>query len=335
MIADGLDDKLDLILVKSISRFFRNIVDCQQYVKRLQAKGVEVYFEREHLSTMDPSAEMLFSLMGAIAQNESRSISEHMKWSLQKRFERGEYRLGSNKVLGYDTNKEGELVPNEDAWIIRMAFQLFSEGKGYTEIAQHLTSVGAHRLRSERPMAVSTIQHMVRNEIYVGDRRLQKQAPRDFLSKRIDPTKEYKSYYLTDDHEPIVDRETWNKVQHILAETKLLVSMGVSSKGKNHHVLFGRVFCGVCGAPYLRRTLPGRLEPGEVKSYHKVWNCKTRQMGKAGNGCKNDFIGEDELLRRITQQLGWESFDEQLFTQTVRRVDILSKRVLAIEYIPL
>ena len=113
-IEDAIGGKIDLILVKSISRFSRNIVDCQSYVAKLKSYGVEVYFEKESLSTMDPSSGMIFSLMGLIAQSESESISQNVKWAIRKRQEEGTYVYGNNRIFGYDTI-DGQLVPNKDA----------------------------------------------------------------------------------------------------------------------------------------------------------------------------------------------------------------------------
>ena len=89
MISDALRGKIDLILVKSISRFARNVVDCQTYVEMLRAKGVEIRFERENLCTLNPATEMIFSMMAAVAQDESRSISENVKWAFERRAARG------------------------------------------------------------------------------------------------------------------------------------------------------------------------------------------------------------------------------------------------------
>lgn len=81
MIADALDGEIDIILVKSISRFARNVVDAQRYVHEFKAHEVEVRFERGSISSFDPSSDMIFNLLAAAAQEESRSISENTKWS--------------------------------------------------------------------------------------------------------------------------------------------------------------------------------------------------------------------------------------------------------------
>ena len=123
LIADALNGKVDYILVKSISRFSRNIVDCQRYARQLHGNGVDVYFEKEHLDTADPSCSMMFSFLSAIAQDESRSISENVKWSYRERFKRGEYNLGNNRILGYDS-VDGKLVPNKDARVVEIIYEL-------------------------------------------------------------------------------------------------------------------------------------------------------------------------------------------------------------------
>lgn len=175
MIQDALEGKIDLILVKSISRFSRNLVECQSYAAQLKDKGVEVRFEREGISSFDPTSGFIFSLLSAVAQDESRSISENIKWGYQKRFERGEYRLGSNRILGYDADPiTKKLVPNRDAWIVRLAFERFVQGVPYQKIAAELNAKGAKRLRGQTPLSVSAIQHMVSNETYAGDKLLRK-----------------------------------------------------------------------------------------------------------------------------------------------------------------
>ena len=166
MIHDALAGKIDLILVKSISRFSRNLVDCQNYIAQLKDKGVEVRFEREGISSFDPTSSFIFSLLSAVAQDESRSISENIKWGYKKRFERGEYSLGSNRILGYDKDPmTKKLVPNKDAWIVRLAFERFIQGATYQKIADELNAKDAKRMRGRTPLNVSAIQNMVSNSL--------------------------------------------------------------------------------------------------------------------------------------------------------------------------
>ena len=93
MIKDALDKKIDLIITKSVSRFARNTVDTLTTVRKLKEKGVEVYFEKENIYTLDSKGELLITIMSSLAQEESRSISENVTWGQRKRFADGKVNL--------------------------------------------------------------------------------------------------------------------------------------------------------------------------------------------------------------------------------------------------
>lgn len=323
MIADALEGKIDIILVKSISRFSRNLVDCQTYVEKLREKGISVRFERENIDTLNPSCSMMFSLLSAIAQDESRSISDNVKWAVAKRYERGEYRINAHQVLGYDAGEHGEPVPNGDAWIVHMIFKLYTEGKSIREVAELVTAAGGHGLRSEDGISPQGVRAILQNEIYVGDRCLQKRPPVHYLTKKPDMNVEYKSYYLKDVHPPLIDREMWDKAQSLLAVSKKQREQGVHQKAGTHF-LYGIVFCAECGAPYRRRTVTNSHMHSGDKYYH-VWNCRERQKGML---CKNPTLRETKLLEQISMKLGWEwsgveHFDAERFLREVERVEVL------------
>lgn len=264
-------------------------------------------------------------MMAAIAQDESRSISQNIRWGYEKRFAQGIHHMGSNQVLGYD-EVDGVLTPNGDAWIVRMAFELFNQGMGYQKIAEAITAAGGKRMRGSTAFSASSIQSIVDNEIYVGDRMLQKRPPQHYLTKKPDPNAQYQTYYWRDTHEGIIDRKTWEKAQAVLDARKRDRISGVYKKTPATHFLYGKVFCAKCGAPYKRRTLSGGTADG-APVYHKVWNCRERQKGKAGNGCRNAPVAEEELLRGISDALGWEwkgaeVFDTERFLREVQAVHL-------------
>jgi site-specific DNA recombinase len=318
MIADAKAGKLDIILVKSISRFARNVVDAQKYVHELKAHEVEVRFEREAISSFDPASDMIFSVLAAAAQEESRSISENVKWSYRKHAEKGIRRIGNNRVLGYDTDKSGKLVPNGDAWIVRQIFTDYANDLPLGLIVQRINEAGAKRLRSDKPFTTDAILRLLDNELYVGDRMIQKEAPHNYLTKRPDPTVSYSHYYVTDDHEGIISRETWTRACERRAKRREENQRGVHPKA-SAHFLYGIVYCAECGAPYKRRTMKGH----NGESY-KTWNCAERQKG---NGCGGPMIREAVLLKAISDSLGWlwtdeKHFNADLFLDVVRRIEV-------------
>lgn len=303
LIADALNGKVDYILVKSISRFSRNIVDCQRYARQLHGNGVDVYFEKEHLDTADPSCSMMFSFLSAIAQDESRSISENVKWSYRERFKRGEYNLGNNRILGYDS-VDGKLVPNKDARVVEIIYELYLEGKEPGAIAATLTQIGMTG-RNGKPLTPSGILYILGNETYAGDKLLQKRAPKNFLTKQPDKHVFFESTLLKDDHEGIIPREAWDAVQAKLQARRADIEHGIKYHGGRTHFLYGKVFCGCCGSPMTRRTMANY-----DRSKYKAWICRDRHLGRHGNGCKMRIIREEQLLDSIKKELGCEITEE-------------------------
>ena len=321
LIQDAEQGQIDIILTKSISRFARNVVDCQRYVKDLKSRGVEVRFEREGISSMDASADFIFSMLATVAQEESRSISENVRWRYAKDFEKGVYRLGGNRILGYDMGDDGKLTPNGDAWIIKRVFDNFLAGMNYTEIAKDLDAAGAKRLRSDKPYTAERIRRILRNEYYVGDMLLRKNAPKDFLTKCPIHT-DYTSYYIRDAHVGIIDRNTWERAKEKLDAVAADKAAGLVFNCTETHFLYGKAFCGECGAPYTRRTFTDRK--GE---YYKAWNCRERQKGKKGKGCKNSAVREEILLAEIADAMQYDKFDMAAFDELVERVMITPGKI--------
>lgn len=283
MIHDALNNKIDLIYCKSVSRWSRNLLDGKRYCELLHGNGCYVIFEENNLNTADPSSFMMFGFMATVAEDESRSISTNTRWALQKKVERGEYCMG-NRVFGYSTIN-GKLVPNENADAVRFIYQSFLDGKGVGTIARVLEEQGVKGTGGSA-LSPHGVRYILENEVYKGDRMLQKQAPRDFLSKKPDVSRPYISNYLEKDHEAIVSDDVWEAVQEKLKWPQ-------AHTGGKPHELHGVVFCGCCGAPMSRKSYQGRGEP------YKAWICSERKKGRRGNGCKGRIVKEKEILEAM------------------------------------
>ncbi|MCD8146323.1 MAG: recombinase family protein [Clostridiales bacterium] len=283
MMEGARNGQIDLILVKSVSRFSRNAVDCNKVVQELKALQVEVRFEKENISTFDPTAEFLFNISAIVAQEVSHSLSISIRWRIQKDFEKGKHRLGNNMVFGFDV-VDKQLVPNKDAWIIKRIFDSYLSGKTYKAICDELTALGVKGMRGAQ-ISASTISSVLRNPIYAGDLQIQKQAPIDYLTKKP-MNVDYKTYYITDDHEGIVSREVWEMTQERLNQRR---------KNKYPHFLDGKVFCGHCGEPYKRV-----LYSPKARDKYFSWECRDKVKGNTrGNGCKNPGIREKRLIEDL------------------------------------
>lgn len=178
-------------------------------------------------------------------------------------------------------------------------FTRFAEGKEYEEIADELEKEEAERLRCSSRFTATQIRRVLENEIYVGDRRIQKAPHTDYKTKIPKWGEEYESFYVEDDHEGIVSREVWDKVQNRLKARETLRGNGVRICSGSHF-LYGRILCGECGEPMMRKSDRYKGEP------RADWVCRDRRKGKKGNGCKNLIIPEPELLEALSEALGLE-----------------------------
>ena len=215
MIKDALDGKIDLIITKSVSRFARNTADYLITIRKLKEKGIAVIFEKEGINTLDGTGEILITILSSVAQEESRDISENTRWGVVRKFEQGKIIVNHNKFMGYTKNEEGELViVPEEAEIVRIIFRLYLEGNSYGKIAKYLEQQGIKTVTGKERWHESVIIKMLKNEKYMGDALLQKTYTVDFMTKKRVLNKGIvPQYYVEDDHEPIIPKELFYRVQ--------------------------------------------------------------------------------------------------------------------------
>lgn len=164
MVEDALAGKIDLIITKSISRFARNTVDSLVTVRKLKEKGVEIYFEKENIWTLDSKGELLITIMSSLAQEESRSISENTTWGKRKSFADGNVSVAFSTFLGYDRGENGEFVINaEQAEVVELIYKLFIEGYSTCKIAKKLTNMGIPTPMKKAKWYQSTVASILTN----------------------------------------------------------------------------------------------------------------------------------------------------------------------------
>ena len=303
MIADAHLGKFHLILTKEVSRFSRNILDTITYTRELKALGVGVLFMNDGISTLEPDAELRLSIMGSIAQEESRKTSTRVKWGQTRRMEQGV--VFGRSLLGYDV-KDGCLTVNpEGAEIVRLIFYKYGvEKKGTTVIARELREAG-HRTHSGNVKWSNThIVKILKNEKYVGDLVQKKTITPDYLShaKKYNHGEE-EFVIIRDHHEPIIDRELWDTVQRELKKRNRNGELGAGHS--NRYVFSGKIKCGECGASFVSRK-----KTRKDGSLYKRWSCYTatsegqKRIDVRGNevGCDVGKLLRDELALDILQQ---------------------------------
>lgn len=295
MIRDAMNGKVDLILTKEVSRFSRNTVDTLSYTRQLKDIGVGVLFTIDNIDTRDLDGELRLTIMASIAQEESRKTSERVKWGQKRRMEQGV--VFGRDLLGYTVNHGVLTINEEEAPIVRTIFHKYvNEGKGTCVIARELKEAGI------RPKRVNTwsntvILRVLRNEKYVGDL-LQKKT---FTPNYLTHAKKYnrgdeEMVYLENHHEPIIDRELWNRAQEELKRRSPSEEKKV--KYSNRYWCSGKVRCAECGRSFVSRTK--KLQDG---SLYKAWRCLNKaNHGKLKKdndgtivGCDNNSVNDYSL----------------------------------------
>ncbi|MBQ8541798.1 MAG: recombinase family protein [Clostridia bacterium] len=287
MIKDALDGKIDLIVTKSVSRFARNTVDSLVAVRNLKNKGVEIYFEKENIYTLDSKGELLITIMSSLAQEESRSISENVTWGQRKRLADGKVTMPYSSFLGYKKGEDGipEIVP-EEAEIVRLIYKMFIEGKTVNAIAKHLTKANIPTPRGKYTWQTSTIESILTNEKYKGAAILQKKFTVDFLQKKMKVNEgEVPQYHVTESHPSIIPPEEWEIVQ---AEMKVR-----KSKGKHHNSLSpfsAKLVCADCGEFY-----GSKVWHSNSKYKRTIWQCNKKFKGD--KKCTSLHLYEEDIKR--------------------------------------
>ncbi|MDZ5723423.1 recombinase family protein [Acetobacterium sp. K1/6] len=280
MMADAREHKFEMIITKSVSRFGRNTLDCLNCIRELSELGIDVYFEKENIHTIKSEGEVLLTLILAVAQNESQTQSDNVKWGIHKQYERGNIKsIPSGKFLGYDKDDEGNLVINqEQAVIVRRIYEEFLDGYGGYQIAKRLTDEKVPMAYGGKGWCPSHIKKVLINEKYKGDTQFQKTYNTCCLTKkRAKNQGELPKPYVEDTHPAIIEKPIWDLVQLEFMRQKQYCKDHHITNGRYHNQsdrfpFAGRIICETCGSTYMQLT------DNEGKKY---WRCKTFQ-GKKG-----------------------------------------------------
>jgi DNA invertase Pin-like site-specific DNA recombinase len=313
------EGRIDRIVCKSISRFARNTADFVTTIKILKNCNVTILFENEALDTADPSSEFVLTTLGAIAQEESRSISSNINWGNQKRFPRGEVR--NHDLYGYRYNgktvitesgyryRDIEIVEDE-AKVVQRIFTEAAEDVPFVDIAKGLNQDGIappetyySRRRKEKSLKGQLdsqldegwtsrhISQMLTRERYVGDVRIQKTYTADYLTHRKRTNKGEVEQYLVHDHHPaIVSRKLYDAAQKVKERN----TTRYGTRGdKIMQAFSGRIICGECGRYYNVRHSKDR----------PVWFCPSTSRNNGRVICHAKNLHEWQIVKMYRQAI--------------------------------
>ena len=207
--------KIDLILTKSMSRFGRNTLDTLRVLYELFNLGVKVEIEKENLNNYNKEMRTIMGIYAAFSQEESKNMSDNIKWGIRAKMRSGGVCLNCTRFLGYDKTENGRLIVVEsEAVVVRKIFELYLNGFGVRKIKKYLEENGIKTVTGKDVWSTSTIDRILSNEKYVGDVLMQKSFTEDFLTgKRKKNEGELAMYFIKNNHEAIISREIFEKVQ--------------------------------------------------------------------------------------------------------------------------
>lgn len=285
MMRDARKGKLDVVLVKSVSRFARNTKDCLVALRELTLLGVAVQFDKENLDTGTLTTELMVSVSGSLAQEEAVSLSQNMRWSYQKRMQSGRF-ITCNAPFGYRLKGKEMSIFEEEAEIVRWVFGSYLMGMNTCELADAVTATGFPTSEGTPCWKKNAISYMLHNEKYVGDSLGQKSfTTESFPFRALDNKGQKPMYYAEGTHPAIVDRDTFERVQ-VLLNARRPKSAGI----RGEYPLSRKIACGNCGTTFLRRVTTNGVT---------VWGCRNHDADK--RNCPVGRIPESEVYAAFTR----------------------------------
>ena len=284
LVADCDAGKIDMVLVKSISRFARDTVDCLNTTRHLKDLGIAVYFEREKISSLSEDGELMLTLLASFAQEESRSISENTTWGKRKQFADGKGSVAFSWFLGYDKDFK---INEEQAATVRLVYRL-----SFYAITKELESRGIKSPSGKDRWHISTVKSILTNEKYRGDALLQKQYTTDFLQKKRKTNNgEIPQYYVEEHHEAIIPPAQFDFVQAELARREQ------NGRYSGVSIFSNKIKCGCCGGWY------GSKVWHSTDKYRKVIYRCNRKYGKDTPPCNTPYLSEVEIKKLFLKAL--------------------------------
>lgn len=318
LLADCRAGKIDMVIAKSITRLARNTVTLLETARELKLLDVDIFFEKENIHTLSTDGELMLALLASFAQEESRSVSENVKWRIRKRFEQGLATGGD--ALGYRFEDGTFHIVPEEAEIVRQIFTDFLSGMGINAIVKKLNRAGIPAKRGGL-WSETTISNILHNEKYTGDLLLQKYYHLDHISKKTVKNKgELPQYFVENNHEAIISKDIFEQVQQELE--RRMVKFGIARRPHGTNIFTGLIRCGLCG-----KNFRHKIANAGKKSEKPVWCCGTfNTRGK--DACPSQQIPERILLAKTSEVLGLKEWNREILLGRVKEIQVPRHNVL-------
>jgi site-specific DNA recombinase len=279
MLAEARNGNLNLIMTKSISRFARNTILLLESVRELKMLGVGVIFEEQHINTLSSDGELMLTVLASIAEEERKSVCGNVQWAVRSRYKRGDAMIDTNRLLGYNKDKNGGLIIDEEqAEIVRLIYKRYIDGISAYQLAKELNQMGTPTY-TNKPWSSGRILRIISNEKYKGDCLMQKSFVDD-CGKQVQNNGQRDQYYIECNHSAIIGNEQWKAAQELRNNRK-----------PKTYPISGRLHCPLCCAVLIRKTSKWGVD----------WECGT-YLHNRKYACPGIRIPEDILNLIVTEE---------------------------------
>ncbi|MCM1335734.1 MAG: recombinase family protein [Bacteroides sp.] len=274
MISDSARGGFQFVIVYKLDRFARNRYDSAFYKDKLRKNGVRVISATEELSD-NPESIITEAILEAMAEFYSAELGQKTRRGMRESALKCQT-TGAYPPLGYKWGEDKKLCIDEaTAEIPRIAFSMYANGMGKTKIANALNERG-FRTRYGKEFKAGSLDLLLQNKKYIG-------------------VYTYSDIEIEGGCPALIDRETFHKVQELLAQTK---KAPARARAKTEYLLARRLFCGKCGEPMV--AVGGTSRNGEQHHYYR---CKCyKECGKKAE--RKSFI-EWFVTEQITELLNF------------------------------
>lgn len=308
MIEDCRKGKIDIVLVKSISRFARNTVDVLSYIRELRTLNIDVYFENERIHSIDPSSEFLITIHAMQAQEQSINIATNRRWSIRKKMEMGTW-LPTFTGYGFIVQDDELVKDNEVAHVVEMIKELYLNGYSINKIIQELNDRKIPSPKNRSKWNETTILNVLTNPLYRGHIVAQKTFTEDtFPFVRSINYGQLPKYHYLDDHEPYINEEEAKQIDEIMMLHRSLTGARQNDSMYNfRNYLSGNVICKKCGSS-MNRVLLGKDKKVAYKCVKHIADSKD---------CDNKHIMESTIQEAFIKLFNKLKHDSSLFDEYI------------------
>ncbi|WP_368658239.1 recombinase family protein [Metabacillus halosaccharovorans] len=323
LLKDAKEKNFDEVWVWKTNRLARNHLDLLKIVDELNKYNIGFKSCSEAFDTSTPTGKLLMNVLASIGEFERETIVENVKMGMKQRAKQGKWNGG--QVLGYksitieggDNKTRLEVVENE-AFIVREIFQLYSEGRGLKSLTNHINKLG-YKSKKGNMFSINAIKEILMNPIYIGKIRYNR---RENWSEKRRQGINKNPIVVDGEHEAIISIELWEKVQKLYSQRSNKPNRIYSGS----YPLTGLLKCPVCGSSMVAGRVKKKHKDGSF-IIHRYYHCGAwRNKGTAAcrsNGLKANVV-EEFVFNKIRDSL----LNEEILRDIVKSMNDKRKNVI-------